>query len=47
MKLSVKELKRRLRHIKLSSSDVVDKSIIVNRIKDGVFNIISMQTFGE
>jgi len=47
MKLSVKELKRRLRHMKLSASDVVDKSIIVNRIKDGVFNIISMQTFGE
>ena len=47
MKLSVRELRRRLRHMKLSASDVVDKSVIVNRIKDGVFDIISMQTFGD
>ena len=45
MKLSVKELKRRLKCMKFSANDLFDKELIVQRIKDGVFDIISMQSF--
>ena len=45
IKLSVKELTRRLKYMKLNTKDLLDKELMVQRLKDGVFDIISVQAF--